>query len=80
MQAHIAGIPCTVVVTHYDPGYDARTSGPVDLCHDGANEYVEWQAYIDGERAEWLHELVTDEDEARILEELRAEGAALAEI
>lgn len=68
MQTHIAGIPCQVSVTAYEPaspgGWDEPPSGPE----------IEYTVYdLRGRKAGWLMAKITDEDDQAILEQHEAQ-------
>lgn len=67
MKARIAGIPCQVKVTAYEPaspgGWDEPPSGPE----------IEYTVYdLRGRKAGWLMAKITDEDDQAILEQYEA--------
>lgn len=67
MSARIAGIPCQVIVTGYEPahpgGWDEPPGGPE----------IEYEVYDSrGRKAGWLMAKITDEDDQAILEQYEA--------
>jgi hypothetical protein len=67
MKARIAGIPCQVKVTAYEPaspgGWAEPPSGPE----------IEYTVYdLRGRKAGWLMAKITDEDDQAILEQYEA--------
>jgi hypothetical protein len=66
----IAGIPASIYLTHYDPGYPTRLHGHPDDMHDGAGPEV---SYIvcdrDGyEAGQWLLDKVPADFDREVLE------------
>lgn len=55
IEARVCGIPCLVVVTHYEPFVPGRTDGPPELCYPDEGGEAEWYlADRRGRKAEWL--------------------------
>lgn len=68
MPTTIAGIPCQVSVTHFEP-YDA---GSWDEPPSGGE--IEFDVYDrKGYRAPWLERKVTEDDEVRVFSEYEAD-------
>lgn len=55
IDARIAGIPCKLGVTYFDPGCEAQLSGPPELCYEGELPYAEYDVLDQkGYKADWL--------------------------
>ena len=68
MRTTIAGIPCQVDVTHYEPYEPATWHEPA------SGGEIEFEVYDRrGYRAAWLERKVTEDDEVRIFAEWEAE-------
>lgn len=68
MHTTIAGIPCQVAITHYEP-YD-----PGNWHEPPSGGEIEFEVYDrKGYRAAWLERKVTEDDEVRIFKEYEAE-------
>ena len=68
MHTTIAGIPCQVAITHYEP-YD-----PGSWHEPPSGGELEFEIYDRrGYPAAWLERKVTEDDEARIFKEWEAE-------
>jgi hypothetical protein len=66
----IAGIPCSVEVTHYEPLTPAQTYGPPEDCYPAEGGDIEFTVYDrTGYRAKWLEAKITQADVERILGE-----------
>lgn len=73
----MAGIPCLIVVTSWEPYSAARTSGPPDRCEPASGGYGDWYvADRRGRPAAWLEIKLTAGDRERIEREVfdAAEG------
>lgn len=68
MHTHIAGIPCKVGVTHFEP-YD-----PGSWHEPPSGGEIEFDVYDrKGYPAAWLERKVTEDDEVRIFKEYEAD-------
>jgi len=68
MHTHIAGIPCQVAITHYEP-YD-----PGSWHEPPSGGELEFEVYDRrGYPAAWLERKVTEDDELRIFAEYEAD-------
>lgn len=70
-ESHIAGIPCLIAITDYEPVTPAVLNAPYDQCYPEEGGVQEWLV-LDrkGYRATWLSNKMTPQDEFRILEEI----------
>lgn len=70
----VAGIPCKVRVTHFDPGYEGRYAGPAEDCEPAYPPSVDFEICDQrGRPAPWLARKATDKDLNRITDELLQE-------
>lgn len=62
-DARVCGIPCLVVVTHYEPFVPGRTYGPPELCYPDEGGEAEWfLADRRGRKAQWLERKMSQSD------------------
>ena len=66
----VQGIPCQCAITSASPYVPARTSGPPELCYPEEGGEIEFELLDrNGRYAQWLHNKLTPNDQARIEEE-----------
>ena len=78
----VAGIPCRVKVTRYEPGCPADTRGRFEDAEPGWPSEMDFrllQANKGDTPVKWLEKKVTPEDEARLESEYLAALAAVNE-
>ena len=67
LPARVAGIPCQVGVTAWEPYDPGRTSGPPEFCYPPEGGEGEWELLDQrGRPAAWLARKLTTADEQRI--------------
>jgi hypothetical protein len=72
METTLANIPCTIEVTSYTPYHPARLDGAMEDAEEACGGEIEFKAYINGCRAEWLEDEITKSDVDRIFDEYEA--------
>lgn len=70
IKSRVAGIPCTIGVTAWEPYRPGRLYGPPEDCYPDEGGYGEWDVLIRGRRAHWLERKLTADDVQRIDDEL----------
>lgn len=70
-ETRVAGIPCMIRVTDYEPYRPAYTSGLPENCYPAEGGVAEWQVCDRrGRPAGWLETKLTDADISRIDDEI----------
>lgn len=68
------GLPCIARVTHYSPGYAAKTNADPWDCYEAEYPEIEFDLLTTrGKPAKFLEKLMTSEDHERISNELLEE-------
>jgi hypothetical protein len=67
IKDRVAGIPCLIGVTYWEPFRPGRVSGPPELCYPDEGGESEWDV-LDrrGRPAAWLERKLTDAERERI--------------
>ena len=71
IETAVAGIPCIIAVTDYEPYVPAFISGPPEDCYPSEGGYGDY-VLLDrrGRRAEWLERKITDRIDREIQQEI----------
>lgn len=66
-EDRVAGIPCVIAVTYWEPFRPGFLSGPPELCYPDEGGCGEWEV-LDrrGRPAPWLERKLTDAERERI--------------
>jgi len=66
-EDRVAGIPCVIVVTSWEPFRRGRVSGPPELCYPDEGGCGDWEVRDRrGRPAPWLERKLTDAERERI--------------
>jgi hypothetical protein len=66
-EDRVAGIPCLIVVTYWEPYVPAKVSGPPEHCYPAEGGCGEWEVRDRrGRPAPWLKRKMTEADRERI--------------
>ena len=66
-EDRVAGLPCLIVVTYWEPYVPAKVSGPPEYCYPAEGGCCEWEVRDRrGRPAPWLERKLTDAERERI--------------
>jgi len=66
-EDRVAGIPCLIVVTYWEPYVPAQISGPPEYCYPAEGGCGEWEVRDRrGRPAPWLERKLTEAERERI--------------
>lgn len=71
LRSHVAGIPCLIEVTEWEPFVRGRYYGPPEDCYPDEGGFGCWEVLDQrGRPAPWLSRKLTNEDTLRIDKEV----------
>lgn len=70
LQTEIGETECTIRLYNWEPYKPAYISGAPENCYPAEGGYGDWEVFVDGERAKWLEEQLTDKDIELVEEQL----------
>lgn len=71
IESEIQDVPCLIGVTNYTPAIEERISGPWEDCYPGAPAEIDFEVLKLNKRPyPWLEKQMTDQDCARICDEI----------
>lgn len=70
LEAEVRETECTVRLYNWTPYKPAYISGAPENCYPAEGGYGDWELFIDGKRAKWLEDEMTDDDIGKLEERL----------
>jgi hypothetical protein len=70
LDIEIGEIECTVRLYNWTPYKPAYITGAPEKCYEAEGGYGDWALFVDGQRAEWLEQKLTERQAQDIEEKL----------